>query len=179
MNFLVFGLDVPKQSSFPGSLCYKESKYTSCKSMCSEHMHSNRQPGHLQDNLSLLFCRLTIGLNVSIFYRKKTNLLKYIEGEKRLLKFLVLKKNYKMIGNSENAVKTVKPLKFTLHQLSFLSLLAFASVASRVLDHGFDRAFFCHIWILFPFRITPTPPFYAPPPHTFLSICVFFDLLQT
>lgn len=127
MNFLAFGLDVPRQPSSPGSLCYEESKYTSPKSMCSKHMHSNHQPRHLQDNLSLLSCRLTIGSNVSILYRKKIiNLLKDIEGEKGLLKFLVLKKNYRMMGNSVSryagAVKAVKPQKFTLHQLFFSSL---------------------------------------------------------
>lgn len=73
------GLEVPRQSFCPGSLCHEEFKYTSRKSMCSKHMHSNHQPGHLQDNLSLLFCRLTIGSNVSILYRKKKiNLLKDI-----------------------------------------------------------------------------------------------------
>lgn len=90
VNFLAFGLDVPRQSSSLGSLCHKESKYTSRKSMFSKHMHSNHQPGHLQDNLSLLFCRLTIGSNVSILYRKKNKPLKDIEGEEGLLKFLGL-----------------------------------------------------------------------------------------
>lgn len=54
------------------------------------------------------------------FIEKKINPLNDKEGEKGLLKFLVLKKrNYKMMGNSVSghvsAVKTVKPQKFPLH----------------------------------------------------------------
>lgn len=121
------------------------------------------------------------------FIGEKINLLKDIEGEKGLQKFLVLKKNYRMMGNSVSryvsAVKTVKPQKFTLHQLSFFSSLQRSQTlplpVSSCLDHCFNLAFFRLIWILFPFKITPTSPIYVFP-LTFLSIFVFFFvLLQT
>lgn len=148
MNFLAFGLDVPRQSSSPGSLCSEESKYTSRKSMCSKHMHSNHQPGHLQDNLSSLSCRLTIGSNVSIPYRKKKkNLLKDIEGEKGLLNFLVLKKNsvkddekqcFKICQRSKSCQT---PEIHITSVIIFLFTPAFANVAvvlhaSSFLDHA-------------------------------------------
>lgn len=103
---------------------------------------------------------------------EKVNLLNDIEGEKGLLKFLVLKKKkYKMMGNSK-ACQTSEMYITSVIFVQFTKV-AVGLAMSPCLDHVFVLAFFCLIWILSPFQIAPTPPIYVFP-LTFQFNLVFF-----
>lgn len=93
---------------------------------------------------------------------EKVNHLNDIEGEKGLLKFLVLKKKkYRMMRNSKNC--QTSEMYITSVIIFQFTKVAVGLSMSPCLDHVFVLAFFCLIWILSAFQVTPTPPVYVFP----------------